>query len=90
MRIGQRRTRGCGPRESGTLARANHEGDHTGVTCASCGTENPAGRKFCGECGARLAIACSTCGAALIDGQKFCGECGTPASTASAAGTPTE
>ena len=60
------------------------------MTCASCGSQNPAGRKFCGECGARLAVACSTCGAALVDGQKFCGECGTPAVTSSASGTPAD
>jgi len=24
------------------------------ITCLSCGTENPSGQRFCGECGARL------------------------------------
>ncbi len=60
------------------------------MTCASCGSQNPAGRKFCGECGVRLAVACVTCGAALVDGQKFCGECGAPAVASSAAGTPAD
>ena len=48
------------------------------MTCSTCGTVNPAGRKFCGECGARLAVPCASCGASLDGGQKFCGECGTP------------
>src|SRR5439155_1150467 len=48
------------------------------TVCASCGTENPAGQKFCGECGLRLAAACSVCGTENPPGQKFCGECGAP------------
>ena len=47
------------------------------MVCTSCGTENEAGRKFCGECGSPLASACSTCGAQNAAGVKFCGECGT-------------
>jgi len=47
------------------------------VICAACGTENEPGRKFCGECGARLASACPACGAQNAPGTKFCGECGT-------------
>jgi class 3 adenylate cyclase/predicted ATPase len=49
------------------------------MTCTACGAANPAGRKFCGECGARLALACTSCGAALETAQKFCGECGAAA-----------
>src|SRR6188472_510619 len=90
MRIGQRRSGDGGPPRIRYARPGHHEGDDTGVTCASCGSQNPAGRKFCGECGARLAVACSTCGAALVDGQKFCGECGTPAVTPSASGTPAD
>jgi class 3 adenylate cyclase/tetratricopeptide (TPR) repeat protein len=47
------------------------------VTCSNCGADNPAGQKFCGECGTALAAVCTTCGAANPPGQKFCGECGT-------------
>ena len=47
------------------------------MTCPSCGFGNPAGQKFCGECGARLSGACPSCGAENPPGQKFCGECGT-------------
>ncbi|MEI8334248.1 MAG: zinc ribbon domain-containing protein, partial [Chloroflexota bacterium] len=48
------------------------------MVCASCGTENEAGRKFCKECAARLALVCPSCGAANSDDAKFCGECATP------------
>jgi predicted ATPase/class 3 adenylate cyclase len=46
--------------------------------CANCGAENPAGKKFCGDCGSALALLCSSCGAAIEPGKKFCGDCGTP------------
>src|SRR5439155_18685149 len=38
--------------------------------------ENPAGKKFCTECGSALALACPSCGAPLQGSEKFCGECG--------------
>jgi class 3 adenylate cyclase/tetratricopeptide (TPR) repeat protein len=46
------------------------------VTCATCGTENDAGRKFCLECGASLAAGCPTCGSPNPPTARFCGECG--------------
>jgi class 3 adenylate cyclase len=46
------------------------------VICTACGTDNEPGRKFCGECGTRLAIVCGTCGTPNTPGTKFCGECG--------------
>jgi class 3 adenylate cyclase/tetratricopeptide (TPR) repeat protein len=61
------------------------------MICSSCGTENEAGRKFCGECGSRLAVVCPVCGSANSPTAKFCGECATPlTSTAQegAAGRP--
>jgi class 3 adenylate cyclase/tetratricopeptide (TPR) repeat protein len=54
------------------------------LRCASCGTENEAGRKFCEECGARLAAGCPVCGSPNAATAKFCGECGTKLSGASA------
>jgi class 3 adenylate cyclase len=48
------------------------------VSCPNCGTENEPGRKFCGECGTRLALVCSNCGTANSPGVRFCGECGSP------------
>jgi class 3 adenylate cyclase/tetratricopeptide (TPR) repeat protein len=58
------------------------------LICSNCGTTNPPGLKFCGECGTRLGVACTSCGAVLSPGTKFCGECGVPApsSVASSAG----
>ena len=46
------------------------------MQCPQCQHENPAGQKFCGECGARLASSCPACAATNPPGQKFCGECG--------------
>jgi ABC-type oligopeptide transport system substrate-binding subunit/class 3 adenylate cyclase len=48
------------------------------MNCPQCGTENPAGAKFCFECGARLAVACPLCGTTLPMQAKFCPECGAP------------
>ena len=58
------------------------------MTCASCGAENRAGRKFCSECGSSLAVACSSCGAQNDPGDRFCGECGSPLGAGLAAATP--
>ena len=46
--------------------------------CPHCNTPNPAGQKFCGECGKPMAVGilCPTCGNVNPTGQKFCGECG--------------
>jgi class 3 adenylate cyclase/tetratricopeptide (TPR) repeat protein len=55
------------------------------VTCSACGSENPAGRKFCGECGTPLAVGCPSCGAPTTAGQRFCGECGSALGTAPSA-----
>jgi class 3 adenylate cyclase len=54
------------------------------MTCPRCQAKNLVGRKFCGECGARLASVCPACGAANTPGQKFCGECGAPLTQAAA------
>jgi hypothetical protein len=47
------------------------------MQCPRCQHENPAGQKFCGGCGTRLASVCPSCSASNPPGQKFCGECGT-------------
>jgi hypothetical protein len=46
------------------------------MRCTKCGSENPAGKKFCGDCGAPLANLCPKCGADNPAGKRFCGECG--------------
>ena len=50
------------------------------MNCSSCGFENPAGMKFCGNCAKslRLPQACPSCGFENPPGFKFCGECATP------------
>ncbi len=53
--------------------------------CTNCGAENPAGQKFCGECGIALAATCGVCGSTNPPGQKFCGECGSPLGVTAAA-----
>jgi len=47
------------------------------MRCSNCKTENPPGKKFCGDCGAALANLCPKCGADNPAGKRFCGECGT-------------
>ncbi len=44
--------------------------------CPNCAAENPAGAKFCMECGAELSPKCPHCGADNPGGAKFCMECG--------------
>src|SRR4051794_27816300 len=49
---------------------------------STCGPENDAGRRFCGECGSALARECPTCGSPNPPTVKYCGECGSlPAPT---------
>ncbi len=49
------------------------------VVCPECSHVNPAGAKFCLECGAKLEtkIKCPSCGYMNPLGAKFCQECGT-------------
>src|SRR5215467_8539144 len=46
------------------------------MRCASCSFENPEGKKFCEECGAKLVHVCPSCGAEVRPTAKFCGDCG--------------
>ncbi len=43
--------------------------------CSKCGTENPEGMKFCGQCTAPLALICPKCQFQNPPGFKFCGQC---------------
>src|SRR5690242_11652377 len=47
------------------------------MDCPSCGSANPAGKRFCGDCGTPLPLHCAACGAENPSGKKFCGDCGT-------------
>jgi class 3 adenylate cyclase/tetratricopeptide (TPR) repeat protein len=60
------------------------------IDCPNCGSANDAGRKFCGECGTRLAAACPNCGTVNGPTARFCGECGTAllGANAGAGGVP--
>ena len=46
------------------------------MTCAACGTENPAGARFCMNCGEALERRCPTCGTPAPGGARFCMNCG--------------
>src|SRR3954463_356213 len=57
------------------------------MKCTQCQADNPAGMKFCGQCGSKLTPICAQCGTELPPGFKFCGACGTP--LAAGVSTPT-
>ncbi|MDE6402050.1 MAG: zinc ribbon domain-containing protein [Clostridiales bacterium] len=48
--------------------------------CNKCGSDNPVGNKYCGQCGALLPQneKCASCGATLREDAAFCGQCGAP------------
>jgi adenylate cyclase len=48
------------------------------MRCPQCGFDNPAGMKFCGDCGTAFQHRCPHCGFANPPRFKFCGACGTP------------
>jgi class 3 adenylate cyclase/tetratricopeptide (TPR) repeat protein len=54
------------------------------MKCPGCQQDNPAGQRFCGDCGERLPVLCPSCGAPSASDRRFCGDCGTPLSPASA------
>jgi class 3 adenylate cyclase/tetratricopeptide (TPR) repeat protein len=58
------------------------------MRCSSCGTDNPAGKRFCRECGSAFAVVCATCGAALAGDEKFCGDCGAAVAEVAAGAAP--
>ncbi len=47
------------------------------LICASCGSDNAIGARFCNECGSPMQAGCPACGAVNKPGAKFCNECGT-------------
>ena len=67
---------------NGAAQSANANGNGAtagGNVCPHCNAQNPAGQKFCGECGKPIVVGnvCPTCGKVNATGQKFCGDCGT-------------
>jgi class 3 adenylate cyclase/tetratricopeptide (TPR) repeat protein len=61
---------------------------NTTLICASCGTNNEVGRKFCKECGSALVVVCPECTSANAPDSKFCGECGAALGTSAAPAVP--
>ena len=59
------------------------------MTCPACSAENPAGAKFCVECGTRLVSGCPGCGSTTNpDGARFCATCGTRLSAEAGTSSP--
>ena len=50
------------------------------MRCSKCGSENPDGLKFCGQCAAPVAMICPQCHFENPPGFKFCGQCTAPLS----------
>ncbi|HZL96445.1 MAG TPA: zinc-ribbon domain-containing protein, partial [Vicinamibacterales bacterium] len=48
------------------------------MRCASCGSTNPEGARFCIECAAPLGRRCPGCGVENLPQAKFCARCGKP------------
>jgi len=48
------------------------------MVCATCGTENSPGARFCSSCGTALAPHCPNCGAEVAAEARFCQTCGHP------------
>ena len=46
------------------------------MRCSNCKAENPAGKRFCGDCGGPLEFRCPECGANTPVDKRFCGDCG--------------
>ena len=52
------------------------------MRCPSCHHDNRSDRRFCTQCGTRLAMGCPSCGAPIEAGENFCGGCGADTSHA--------
>jgi class 3 adenylate cyclase/tetratricopeptide (TPR) repeat protein len=48
------------------------------LACPTCGTDNPAGNRFCSSCGTELNAGCRRCGAPIPAEARFCPNCGEP------------
>ena len=44
--------------------------------CPSCEADNPAGARFCEQCGCAIELRCSHCGAVARPRARFCVSCG--------------
>ena len=55
------------------------------MNCSSCSHSNPAGSRFCLECGSSFALRCPHCSTELPSSAKFCNSCGQPISSGGSA-----
>ena len=46
------------------------------MRCSNCGSENPAGSRFCNQCGTPLGKSCPKCSAENARDARFCSQCG--------------
>ncbi len=46
------------------------------MNCPHCNAENPAGGKFCRQCGSALTNACRQCGHPIGSDDRYCVSCG--------------
>ena len=58
------------------------------MICASCGTENRSGSRFCDSCGTALAATCPHCGQPNRADARFCASCGQALEADAPAATP--
>ena len=68
---------------AGQLAQNLNLGNDS-LACPSCRAMNPAGARFCNQCGQSLVAQdprCPKCNAPLPAGSRFCSTCGTPLAT---------
>ncbi|MFN2578575.1 MAG: protein kinase [Pyrinomonadaceae bacterium] len=85
----QPRTPAPSPQSSPSLNHPSLRGSATSLCCTRCGTDQPAGTKFCGRCGASFGsaaiawnpprpveVVCGGCNSLYPSGTKFCGRCG--------------
>lgn len=52
------------------------------MRCPSCMETNPAGNRFCENCGGQLRLTCRDCGHDVSPNARFCGNCGSSLSAA--------
>lgn len=46
------------------------------MKCETCGFENAASSRYCGQCGAEMSRVCAVCGTPNPPDHRFCGHCG--------------
>ena len=56
------------------------------MRCSKCRSDNPAGKKFCAECGTALVVLCAKCASENSANSQFCGDCGADLNASTVAG----